>query len=267
MDRPKKWRRKGAGLDFMKMTRWMTHKFYICESEAGKIDRSVMSRMQKRSLAFLCLTGISLWIVGCATIETPTEELFIIQRRGVYHKLGKGETLWRISKAYHVSIEEIIRANNIPDAAHVEENQLVFIPGATEVLPIVVEDEDPRKDEFSWPVRGEVASFFNDRKGGHLSQGIGITARLGGIAGASRQGHVIFSDYLPGYAHTVIVDHHDGYCTVYARHAKNLVGVGEFVNKGMPLGEVGATGSEAFLYFEIRKNTVADNPLYYLPKL
>ena len=77
----------------------------------------------------------------------------------------------------------------------------------------------------------------------------------------------IFADHLMGYAYTVIVDHLDGYFSVYSQNIKLLVKLGDFVFKGDELARVGSNGKAPFLYFEIRKNGKADNPLYYLPRL
>jgi len=75
---------------------------------------------------------------GCVSLETQKEisikDAFKPVRTGVYHKVKKDETLWRIAKAYHVTVSEIERANNIPKAAQIENNQLVFIPGAKIIL-------------------------------------------------------------------------------------------------------------------------------------
>ena len=57
-------------------------------------------------------------------------------QRGIYHKVQKGETFWRIAKAYQVDIDDIVRSNNIPNVARIEENQLIFIPRAERVVPI-----------------------------------------------------------------------------------------------------------------------------------
>ena len=61
---------------------------------------------------------------------------------GVYHKVDKGETLWRIAKTYDVSVADIVSSNNIPNVAQIEKNQLIFIPGATALRKVVIEEEE-----------------------------------------------------------------------------------------------------------------------------
>ena len=176
--------------------------------------------------------------------------------------MEQGETIWRISKAYNIPIDFIVESNKIPDVALIEQNQLIFIPGAESNIDIPVEDA-LRKNEFSWPIKGKVVFYFNQREESHLSKGIGIRALEGATVRAAREGRVVFADYLTGYEHTVIIDHADGYHSVYSQNSKVLVDVGQYVLKDVPIAQVGRNGRLAFLHFEIRKNSRPDNPLYY----
>ena len=213
------------------------------------------------AVALVCMTA------GCAaTTELPTTAVTVPRGKGVYHKVRRGETIWRIAQAYQISIEEIIKSNRIPNVAKVEENQLLFIPGADAVKEIAVEKEYDDANEFVWPVKGKVLSYFGDRRGTQGSRGISIQTNAGDTVVAARDGEVIFADYLNGYADTVIVDHKDGYSTVYAQNASLLVKTGDLVKKRDPLAHVGSQKNDvSFLHFEVRKHSVADNPLYYLP--
>lgn len=184
---------------------------------------------------------------------------------GIYHKVSKQESLWRIAKTYGVSLDAIIKANNIPNAAIIEQDQLIFIPGAKEVLTVVPEKKNGKPDEFIWPLKGRVVSYFKEVKGQSFNKGIDIASTQGDVVVASRDGKVIFADYLSGYGYSVIVDHHDGFYTVYARQSGLLVKPGQEVAKGDSIGQVAASGRLSFLHFEIRKNEESNNPLYFLP--
>lgn len=207
-------------------------------------------------------------IAGCVTLETQEEisikEFPEKEKKGVYHKVKKGETLWRIAKTYGVSIGKITRVNNIPKVAKIEKNQLVFIPGA-EVTQEIVLDADDNQNEFIWPIKGKVIKYFHERYEGRVSKGIDIKAREGDEVKAARRGRVVFADYLSGYGHTVILDHSDGYHSVYAKNAKLFVKLDELVLKNKVIALVGRSSRLAYLHFEIRKNSIEDNPLYYLP--
>lgn len=183
---------------------------------------------------------------------------------GVYHKVSNGETLWRIAKIYNVSLNKLIELNNIPDVAQIEKNQLIFIPDATEVKEIAFESGSEDK-EFVWPIKGKVVSYFHGRKGNSINKGIDIHAKEGEIVRAARTGKVVFADYLSGYGNTIILDHNDGFYSVYSQNSKLLVKLGELVFKNKEISQLGITNDLAFLHFEIRKDSIEDNPLYYLP--
>ena len=224
----------------------------------------------------LFLTG-GLLLSGCVTVDAPQKAApaEVVEKpvpapeekpQGAYHKVQKGETLWRIAQAYNVSISDIIKGNNIPSGAVIEENQLLLIPGTKPVKEVqVLAEEEAESDTFIWPVKGKVVSYFGDWKAAYLNRGIGIEAPEGEPIQASRGGKVVFSDYLNGYGNTVIIHHRDNYFSVYSQNEENLVNVGDDVARGNPIGKVGRKGKSSLLHFEIRKNANPDNPLYYLP--
>ncbi|MDO9515992.1 MAG: M23 family metallopeptidase [Syntrophales bacterium] len=82
-----------------------------------------MLRDRKTPLIFLF---ILLFITACATTS---------RTGGVYHSVKKGETLWRIARAYNCDPNEIARANNLPDTT-IEAGSALFIPNATEPVDI-----------------------------------------------------------------------------------------------------------------------------------
>jgi lipoprotein NlpD len=107
---------------------------------------------------------------------------------------------------------------------------------------------------------------FGKRPRGH-HDGIDIAAPKGTPVFAARDGRVIFSDRLSGYGNVVIVEHAGGFATVYAHNDANLVRKGAKVVRGQHIADVGDTGRTrgSHLHFEVRKQNVARNPLYYLP--
>jgi murein DD-endopeptidase MepM/ murein hydrolase activator NlpD len=119
---------------------------------------------------------------------------------------------------------------------------------------------------FVWPVSGLVASGYGPRGDGH-HDGIDIMAELGSPIAAARAGRVIFSDKLSGYGNVIIVEHADGFTTVYAHNQRNLVRKGTTVALGAEIALVGRTGRAegTHLHFEIRRHNVARDPIEYLP--
>ncbi|HQO57519.1 MAG TPA: peptidoglycan DD-metalloendopeptidase family protein [Candidatus Omnitrophota bacterium] len=218
-------------------------------------------------MRFLWISVLVVSLAGCATLEpSDTPPPASIQKPGVYHTVQHGQTLWSISQGYDISIDEVIQINQIPDAARLEEGQLLFIPGANETKSLAAKSSDPNKNEFVWPVPGQVVRYFNQAGQGISHKGIGIQVPPGEGVAASRAGTVVFADYLQGYAYTVILDHLDGFHSVYSMNSKVLVHVGDHVAKGDRLALAGAHGMGGLVYFEIRKSGQASNPLYYLPR-
>ncbi len=227
----------------------------------------LITRVRFPSLAPLMVVLIVV-ASGCATVGTKND--YIVRgfpekgRPGVYHKVEKGETLWSIAKAYDVSVKEIVDSNRIPNVARVEQNQLVFIPGAHANQEITVNKES-RENGFAWPVRGKLLGYFHERKGAYFNKGLDIQAREGDVVRAARHGQVVFADYLMGYGYTVILSHPDEFFSVYARNGKLLVGLNDSVQQGQEIARVGQGDNPSYVHFEIRKKSLEDNPLYYLP--
>ncbi len=216
--------------------------------------------------------GAVFFLAGCATVHGPEGSSTgvsiptgAVAEKGVQHKVRKGETLWRIARTYKVSVEDITHANGIPNAASIEENQLLFIPGADSVQEILVPSPSEKDADYAWPVKGKVVAFFQDHKGAAVNAGIDIRAVEGEAVRAARSGRVVMADRLSGHGHAVILDHGDGFFTVYAHNARILAALGDEVLKGAKIAEVARDGDLAYLHFEVRKGSRATNPLYYLP--
>ncbi len=210
------------------------------------------------------------WLAGCATTHKPSiapPQIKQVQPRGVYHKVNKGETLWRISKTYKVSVEDIIQANHIPAAASIEENQLLLIPGAASVKEVILSQVAGGKDtDYWWPLKGRIVSYFEDRKGAYINTGVDIKGVENDVVKAAREGRVVFADHLAGFGSTVMLDHGDGFFTVYAHGGRVLVKLGDYVFRGEKIVQLGSDAPGAFVHFELRKGELAKNPLHYLPR-
>lgn len=204
-------------------------------------------------------------IYGCAAPHEAMRPEPSPAQPGIYHKVQPKETLWRIAKAYDVSMDELVRANHIPDAAHIQENQLIFIPRVTQEKQTVSSSEAFSSDDFKWPVKGRIVSYFGDARASWVNNGIDIKSSAGEKIFPSRGGEVVFTDYLNGYGHTVIISHGDGYQTVYGKNASLAVSVGEYVTPQTPIATSAGTDTLAFLHFEIRKDSIPKNPLHFLP--
>lgn len=213
--------------------------------------------------------GLS-FLTGCATVKHPSAvvvpEKQLSQAKGIQHKVNRGETLWRIARTYGVTVDEVIRANNIPDAASIEVGQLVFIPGAGALRNVpALSAEEGKDNDFIWPVQGKVFSYFRETQGGTHNRGIDIGCAQGDVIKASRSGKVVLASRLPGHGYTVILEHADGFFTVYSHNAQIMVAVNDQVSRGSKIALPASSGGKLYAHFEIRKGDKPSNPLYYLP--
>lgn len=216
-----------------------------------------------------------MFISACSFFTRPHERLSS-EKKGVYHVVERGQTLYRIAKTYNVDINEIAQINDIRDPSQIKVGYRLFIPGATKILkvepykPGTVEPKVVLKFEkgiFVWPLKGEVISYFGMRNGKN-HDGIDIQASSGTAVKAAADGKVLFSSSpLRGYGNVVILEHGEGYTTVYAHNEANLVKEGDFVKKNDAIARVGSSGNATVphLHFEIRYKTVPKNPIFYLP--
>jgi len=204
-------------------------------------------------------------LAGCATVEHVPPRISP-KVTGIYHEVLRGETLWKISKAYGIDTEEVARLNRLPDASRINAGQLIFIPYAKERLS--TSKVQARDESFIWPVKGTIVSHFGSLKGGVRNKGIDIAVAGGTSVFASRGGKVSFrDDKVKGYGKTVIIDHGDDYSTVYTYNSAILSEVGDYVERGSIIARAGSTGraEQPSLHFEIRKRHKPENPFYYLP--
>ena len=126
------------------------------------------------------------------------------------------------------------------------------------------------KGKLLRPVKGRTQNRFGkQRKGGNLKwQGITINARAGTPVRAIHHGRIAFSDWLRGFGMLVIIDHGDGYMSLYGHNESLYKDVGEWVESGEIVATVGESGgqSRSGLYFEIRKNGKPLNPRQWLAR-
>ena len=123
--------------------------------------------------------------------------------------------------------------------------------------------------KFSWPVRGKVLSNYGSKSNGLFNDGINIGANRGTSVVAAENGVVAYAgNEVKGMGNLVIIQHSDGWMTVYAHMDSLAVRRGARVGVGQKIGTVGQSGKvdKPQLHFEIRRGTRAYNPIQYLKK-
>lgn len=204
------------------------------------------------------------------------DELNILPINGVLHTVRAGDTLSSIASKYKVALDAITgySFNELTDAtASLELGRNLIVPGGEKPLVAqqVVAYSGPvpasatkGSGSFAWPTSGNVTQGY---WGGHAALDVG--SWTGAPVKAADSGYVVYvgRGWSSGYGNHVIVDHGNGYTTLYAHLNSVFVNVGENLGRGQQLGTVGNTGNSTgpHLHFEIRYQGVRRNPYSFLP--
>ena len=129
------------------------------------------------------------------------------------------------------------------------------------------------KGLLPWPAEGDIVTFFGRQKHPTFNtyvqrKGIEIRTPEGSAIHAVMPGTVVYADWLKGYGLVIIIDHANGFFSLYAHASKILTIVGAQVTAGQAIGETGDTGmtGENTLYFELREGADPVDPLQWLSK-
>lgn len=203
------------------------------------------------------------------------QKLLVLPVSGVLHTVEPGETTATIARKYKVAPNAIVsyQWNQLDsDSPTLKGGQWLIVPGGEKpyVPPVTYAYSGPvpegaRKGtgSFVWPASGRITQGYWDR---HRALDIG--APLGASVKASDTGFVVvagWSDY--GYGNYIIIDHGNGYQTLYSHLSRILVERGQSVGQGAVVGKVGSTGNStgSHLHFEIRYRGSLRNPFGFLP--
>ena len=142
---------------------------------------------------------------------------------------------------------------------------------------MVESGREPSSYEFTkakilWPVRGKIIRNFGQETRSYntsvVSNGIDIAVREGTKVVAVDKGEVVFSDRYGGQGKMIIIDHQNGFFSLYGFNSDLVVKRGDTVTRGQMIARSGITGSasQASLHFELRKDGTAINPLPYFER-
>ena len=131
----------------------------------------------------------------------------------------------------------------------------------------VIQDQNSflsAKGKMPWPANGKLKNYYGmPRNDGKMSwQGITIHAEKGEKVNAIHYGQIVYSDWFRGLGLLVIVDHGEGYMSLYAHNNSILKNLGEWVTPQMPIATAGDSGGleKPSLYFEIRQDGIPTDP-------
>lgn len=212
----------------------------------------------------------------------PGQTLKILPVSGVSHSVKSGDSVESVAKKYQAEAQAIVDFpyNGVPDDFKLKIGQLLIVPdGVPEKAKTPLRprpqpqylSQGPSSPVFSapggasfiWPTSGGVSQYFAWYHGG-----IDIANRGAPGVSASDGGTVVVAGWPDGYGYgnRVVIDHGNGYRSLYAHLSNIYVSVGQTVSRGQVLGQMGSTGRSTgiHLHLEIHFKGVPVNPLAIL---
>ena len=182
------------------------------------------------------------------------------------YKVQKGDTLYSIARNNKMELKKLLELNDIKDA-----NKYSLQIGANlkiETIKSEYADETIPESSFQWPYRGIIVARYGVDTYKLANRGINILGKIGDKVLAADYGIVEYANDIRGFGKVVIIKHKNGFTTAYAHLSKIAVQLGNIVNKGDYIGDIGNTGlvDKSELYFKISYRGRALDPIKLLPK-
>jgi murein DD-endopeptidase MepM/ murein hydrolase activator NlpD len=199
--------------------------------------------------------------------------LTILPVSGVYHTVVKDDTLESIAKQYEAEVAAIMgyEGNYLQEPYTITVGQKLIVPGGERPYMTrhvvawsgtVPKDAKRGSGSFGWPISGYITQRYSD-----LHQAADIGAPEGTPVRAADSGYVaLVGRNDTGYGRYILIDHGNGFQTLYAHLSVIYVEIGQSVSKGQMIARSGNTGKSTgpHLHFEIKLNGVRRNPFIYL---
>ncbi len=203
---------------------------------------------------------------GGMEIVVPLEE-------GVLLPIDQITDAWRMSR--RLSNDGPIRGayrHGIFDLFSLDQVRFAFFKNCRPVLVNErMESLYEIKRQFQAPVFGYFTSMFGMRHDSHYGglafhNGIDISGRIGDPIRPVRGGIVSFEGWMDGYGKTIVIQHQDGYVSMYGHLSKILVRKGDIVEKRDVIGQLGTTGRSTgpHLHFVMKRHGEFINPLLFI---
>lgn len=206
----------------------------------------------------------------------PGQTLKILPVTGIAHKVKKGETIYSIAKYYSTDPQGVV---DFPFNSFANDETFALAVGQTLIVPDAVKPKvqpwSPgayvarrtpdagtvtATGVFVWPAGGTISQPFR-----WYHRGIDIANKGAPPILAADSGKVVLAGWPDnrGYGNRIMLDHGNGYQTLYAHLSRVYVSVGQTVKRGDQIGQMGSTGRSTgiHLHFEVHKNGVQIDPI------
>ena len=183
--------------------------------------------------------------------------------------LGELETARADRQAVVARLAEDLRSGDseLRQLKTQEQNLQQLVEELREFLKEFPADSEQRfsamRGQLAWPVKGRLLRDFGQPRAGSFTwKGVLVGASQGDPVRAVYHGRVVFSDWLAGMGLLVVIDHGQGFMSLYGHNEALLAEAGDWVEPGERIALVGDSGgmAQSALYFEIRRGGVPENP-------
>jgi len=263
-----------------------THTNIAVKPRSETLEYTVASGDTLSSIAqkFGISTDTIKWANDISDIDTvkPGETLEILPVTGVSVTVKSGDSVASLAKKYQADAQAIVDFpfNDVPDDFSLKSGQVLIIPDGTPLevkLPLKPRPQPqylaqgitsptfsaPGGASFIWPTNGQISQNF-----AWYHPGVDIANRQAPGIAAADGGRVTVAGWPDnyGYGNRVVIDHGNGYQTLYAHLSNIYVSVGQVISRGQAIGQMGSTGRSTgiHLHFEIHYKGAALNPLSIL---
>ncbi|MCK5472048.1 peptidoglycan DD-metalloendopeptidase family protein [Candidatus Gracilibacteria bacterium] len=226
----------------------------------------------------------------------PGTQLAILPVSGITHEVKEDDSITKIAKKYGIDSEKLYKQNQLESETKLIAGTKLIIPGGKKTVsagngnylasrspgtyasykpPVAIDGaiiitNGAKDKDGKWMVKptiGKYTTYFGGRKG-HWAVDIADRSKPPIVAAAD--GTVVKSQcgWNGGYGCVIVLDHGDGFQTLYAHLSELAVGVGDSVQQNSSIGTMGNTGrvwgtTGIHLHFEVVDNGVKKNPLAY----
>ncbi len=252
-------------------------KLLLNQEEPAKLGRVItyydyLNKARTRSIQQLGKTLVELQQVR-SNIEANIKQLAILEQS----QKAEQQRLISLKSQREKEVKQLARsiASEDKKLANLKENEeelQSLLLQMQQALREIIQQQDldglaKVKGKLSWPLKGRVALNYGETiNKGMRSNGIRIAAREGQEVAAVFHGRVVFSDWLRGFGLLLIIDHGQGYMSLYGNNQSLFKEVGDWVEAGELVSTVGQSGGQKSpgLYFEIRHQGKARDPRQWI---
>lgn len=246
-------------------------------AEVAAVVGPVTTQIEEDPLTIAVALGDQDFLAKPSIAETKiTEEKAPTQRsKTIVYTVDEGDTLAKIAWKYSLKISTIKSTNGLSSDIIRPGQQLKIPPQDISTSQLagltkkVAGAYTPFAGTFRRPTSGwAVSQVFGRTNYERWHTGIDLDSRAGRTIFASASGRIVKAQrgWGSGYGNHIIIDHGQGFTTLYGHLASFSVGVGQTVNQGQVIGIMGSTGwsTGIHLHFEIRVRGTPQNPMNYL---